>query len=276
MTASTVPPPPPAVEHTAHTGTGPIWVVRDTLVIMRRNLLKYVRVPTLLVFSTVQPIMFVLLFAFVFGGAITLPGIDYIDFLMAGIFIQTSVFGSTNTGIGLAEDMNRGLIDRFRSLPMSRSAVLAGRTLSDSVRNLFVVSLMVAVGYLIGFNFQNGLVNAVFAIVLVMSFGYAFTWISATIGLAIKDVESVQAASFIWLFPLTFASSAFVPVETMPDWLAWFARNNPVTHAVNGARYLIIGEPWGLQVDVFKALAWVAVLLAVFIPLAVGRYRKAV
>lgn len=273
MTSTTAPTPAPA---TPNLGRGPIWVVRDTLVVMRRNLLKYVRVPTLLVFSTIQPIMFVLLFAFVFGGAITLPGIDYIDFLMAGIFVQTSVFGSTNTGIGLAEDMNRGLIDRFRSLPMSRSAVLAGRTLSDSVRNLFVVTLMVAVGYLIGFNFQNGFLEAVLAIVLVMLFGYAFTWISAFIGLAIKDVESVQAASFIWLFPLTFASSAFVPVETMPDWLAWFARNNPVTHAVNGARYLIVGEPWGFPVDVWKALAWVVILLAVFIPMSVNRYRRAV
>jgi ABC-2 type transport system permease protein/oleandomycin transport system permease protein len=257
-------------------GRGPIWVIRDTLVVMRRNLLKYVRVPTLLVFSTVQPIMFVLLFAFVFGGAIRLPGIDYIDFLMAGIFVQTSVFGSTNTGIGLAEDMNKGLIDRFRSLPMSRSAVLAGRTLSDAVRNLFVILLMVMVGYLIGFNFQNGFLNAILAIVLVLLFGYAFTWISATIGLVIKDVESVQAASFIWLFPLTFASSAFVPVETMPDWLAWFARNNPVTHAVNGARYLILGEPWGFPADVLKALAWIIILLAVFIPFAISRYRRAV
>ncbi len=271
MTTSTAPAPAPAP-----TGRGPIWVIRDTLVVMRRNLLKYVRVPTLLVFSTVQPIMFVLLFAFVFGGAITLPGIDYIDFLMAGIFVQTSVFGSTNTGIGLAEDMNKGLIDRFRSLPMSRSAVLAGRTLSDAVRNLFVVLLMVGVGYLIGFNFQNGFVDAVLAIVLVMLFGYAFTWISATIGLAIKDVESVQAASFIWLFPLTFASSAFVPVETMPDWLAWFARNNPVTHAVNGTRYLILGEPWGFPADVMKALVWIVILLGVFIPFAISRYRRAV
>jgi ABC-2 type transport system permease protein/oleandomycin transport system permease protein len=270
MTAtSTKPPTPPP------SGTGPLWVIRDTGVMMRRNLLKYVRVPTLLVFSTIQPIMFVLLFAFVFGGAIRLPGIDYIDFLMAGIFIQTSVFGSTNTGVGLAEDMNKGLVDRFRSLPMSRSAVLAGRTLSDSVRNVFVVMLMIAVGYLIGFNFQNGFLNAILAVILVVLFGYAFTWISATIGLVIKDVESVQAASFIWLFPLTFASSAFVPVETMPDWLAWFARNNPVTHAVNGARYLIIGEPWGTQADVYKALVWVAILLAVFMPLAVGRYRRA-
>lgn len=257
-------------------GRGPIWVIRDTIVVMRRNLLKYVRVPTLLVFSTIQPIMFVLLFAFVFGGAIQLPGIDYIDFLMAGIFVQTVVFGSTNTGIGLAEDMNKGLIDRFRSLPMSRSAVLAGRTLSDSVRNFFVVMLMVVVGYVIGFNFQNGFVNAVLAIALVMLFGYAFNWISATIGLAIKDVESVQAASFIWLFPLTFASSAFVPIETMPDWLAWFARNNPVTHAVNGARYLILGEPWGFPEDPLKAFAWSVVLLGIFIPLAVGRYRRAV
>ena len=172
--------------------------------------------------------------------------------------------------------MNKGLIDRFRSLPMSRSAVLAGRTVSDSARNLFVVLLMTAVGYLIGFNFQNGFLNAIFAIALVMAFGYAFTWISATIGLAIKDVESVQAASFVWIFPLTFASSAFVPVESMTSWLQVFARNNPITHAVNGARYLVLGEPWGAMSDVWITLAWTAGLLAIFIPLAISNYRKAV
>jgi ABC transporter DrrB family efflux protein len=253
------------------------WEIRDALVITRRNLLKYVRVPTLLIFSTVQPIMFVLLFAFVFGGAIALPGnLDYVDFLMPGIFIQTSIFGSTNTGIGLAEDMNKGLVDRFRSLPMSRSAVLAGRTVSDSVRNLFVVILMIAVGYLIGFNFQNGFLNALFAVGLVLVFGYAFTWIQATLGLAIKDVESVQAASFVWVFPLTFASSAFVQVESMVDWLQWFARNNPITHAVNGARFLVLGEPWGTMHDVWMTLGWTAAILAVFIPLAISNYRKAV
>ncbi len=277
MTATTAPAPAPS---RPKKGFG--RVIRDTLVITKRNLLKYVRVPTLLIFSTVQPVMFVLLFAFVFGGAITLPGLDYVDFLMPGIFLQTSVFGSTNTGIGLAEDMNKGLVDRFRSLPMSRSAVLAGRTFSDSGRNLFVVLLMTIVGYLIGFNFQNGFFAAVGAILLVLLFGYAFTWISATIGLAIRDVESTQAASFVWIFPLTFASSAFVPVETMPDWLAAFARNNPITIAVNAVRYLVLGEinvlgqTVGGPADVWKALLWISLILAVFIPLAVKRYRKAV
>jgi ABC-type polysaccharide/polyol phosphate export permease len=244
---SVAPTAPPSAEPSI--GRGPLWVVRDTLVIMRRNLVKYVRVPTLMVFSTIQPIMFVLLFAFVFGGAIQIPGIDYVDYLMAGIFVQTSVFGSTATGIGLAEDMNRGIIDRL---------------------------LMVIVGYIIGFNFQNGFVYAIASILLVVFFGYAFTWISATIGLAIRDVESVQAASFIWLFPLVFVSSAFVPVQTMPDWLAWLARNNPVTHAVNGARYLILGEPYGLPSSVWKSLVWTVLLLAVFVPLAIRRYRRAV
>jgi ABC-2 type transport system permease protein/oleandomycin transport system permease protein len=267
----------PTTQPTRPSGRGVTWEIRDALVITKRNLLKYVRVPTLLIFSTVQPIMFVLLFAFVFGGAIALPGnLDYIDFLMPGIFIQTSIFGSTNTGIGLAEDMNKGLVDRFRSLPMSRSAVLAGRTVSDSVRNLFVVLLMTGVGYIIGFNFQNGFVNALGAIALVLLFGYAFTWIQATIGLAIRDVESVQAASFVWVFPLTFASSAFVPVESMVDWLQVFARNNPVTHAVNGTRYLVLGEAWGTMEDVWLTVAWAAALLAVFIPLAISRYRKSV
>jgi ABC-2 type transport system permease protein/oleandomycin transport system permease protein len=251
------------------------WNIKDTLVVTKRNLLKYLRVPTLLVFSTVQPVMFVLLFAFVFGGAIALPGLDYIDFLMPGIFLQTTVFGSTNTGVGLAEDMNKGLIDRFRSLPMSRSAVLAGRTLSDSARNLFVVTLMTIVGYLIGFNFQNGFFNAIGAIILVLLFGYAFTWISASIGLAIRDVESTQAASFVWIFPLVFASSAFVPVDTMPGWLQVFSRNNPITIAVNAVRFLVLGEPWGSGADVWKALLWIAAIVAVFIPVAVRTYRKA-
>jgi ABC-2 type transport system permease protein/oleandomycin transport system permease protein len=269
MTATTTTTPNP----TATGGVG--WVIKDTLVLTRRNLLKYVRVPTLLIFSTVQPVMFVLLFAFVFGGAIGVEGgLDYIDFLMPGIFLQTSVFGSTNTGVGLAEDMNRGLIDRFRSLPMSRSAVLAGRTLSDSARNLFVVLLMTLVGYLIGFDFKQGPIKAAGAIVLVLLFGYAFTWISATIGLALRDVESTQAASFVWIFPLTFASSAFVPVESMASWLQVFVRNNPITLSADAARWLILGEPYGSAADVWKALAWIAVLLAVFIPLAVSRYRK--
>jgi ABC-2 type transport system permease protein/oleandomycin transport system permease protein len=262
------------------------WTITDALVVTKRNLLKYVRVPTLLIFSTIQPIMFVLLFNYVFGGAITsgipIPGFDYIIFLMPGIFVQTAVFGSTNTGIGLAEDLGKGLIDRFRSLPMARSAVLAGRTGSDSIRNLFVILLMIGVGYLIGFRFMGGFAKSVTAILLVLLFGYAFTWISATIGLALKDVESVQAASFVWLFPLVFASSAFVPTASMPGWLQTIADINPVTSTVNAVRLLVLGDTipgifeQSLQSYMLQSIAWSLGLLAIFIPLAINRYRRAV
>jgi len=262
------------------------WTITDALVVTKRNLLKYVRVPTLLIFSTIQPIMFVLLFNYVFGGAITsgipIPGFDYIIFLMPGIFVQTAVFGSTNTGIGLAEDLGKGLIDRFRSLPMARSAVLAGRTGSDSIRNLFVILLMIGVGYLIGFRFMGGFAKSITAILLVLLFGYAFTWISATIGLALKDVESVQAASFVWLFPLVFASSAFVPTASMPGWLQTIADINPVTSTVNAVRLLVLGDTipgifeYSLQSYMLQSIAWSLGLLAIFIPLAINRYRRAV
>jgi ABC-2 type transport system permease protein len=258
------------------------YVIADGLVITWRNLLQYLRVPTLLVFSTVQPVMFVLLFRYVFGGAIGTgtPGIDYVNFLMPGIFVQTAIFGATQTGVGLAQDLSAGIIDRFRSLPMARSAVLAGRTTADIFRNLFVVLLMTAVGYLVGFRFEAGLLLAILGILLAVGVGFTFSWISATIGLLIRDVESVQAASFVWIFPLTFASSAFVPVESMPDWLQVWARNNPVTVWVNCLRAYTLpgdvssflgGTRWELTV---KAGLWIAGLLLVFIPLAVRAYRK--
>ncbi len=252
------------------------WVVADALVLTRRNLIKYVRVPTLLAFSTIQPVMFVLLFTYVFGGAIgaTTPGIAYIDYLIPGIFVQVSVFGSTNTGVGLADDMSKGLVDRFRSLPMSRSAVLAGRTTSDLVRNLFVVLLMTLVATIIGFRFHAGAPKAIAAMLLAATFGFAFSWISATIGLAVKDVESAQAAGFIWVFPLVFASSAFVPITTMPGWLQAFAEINPITVTVDSIRALVLGGP--IWTHLWKSLAWILGILAVFVPLAVNRYRRAV
>ena len=216
----------------------------DAVVLTKRNLLKYRRVPTLLVFSTVQPVMFVLLFVFVFGGAIQLPfGLSYTNFIMAGIFAQVVIFGSTATGVGLADDMNKGLIDRFRSLPMSRSAVLIGRTASDAVRNIFVILLVSVVGFLVGFRFEDGFAAFTLALLIAVLFGYAFSWISATIGLAVGDVETAQAATFVWIFPLVFASSAFVPIATFPDWLQTFARLNPVTAVVNSMRALILGTP---------------------------------
>ena len=257
------------------------WTISDIAAITRRNLLKYVRVPTLLVFSTIQPVMFVLLFAYVFGGAIKIPGVAYIDFLMPGIFVQTVVFGSTQTGVALAEDLSRGMIDRFRSLPMARSAVLAGRTLGDTARNLFVVLLMTGVGYAIGFRFHAGFLAAVAAILLAVLFGLAFSWISANIGLRIRDVEATQAASFVWVFPFVFASSAFVPLQTMPGWLQAFAKVNPISIAVEAIRSLTLGGQTATAVQggttsthLLQTLAWTAGLLLVFIPLAVRGYRR--
>ncbi len=247
-------------------------VVSDTLVMTRRSLLRYVRVPTLLVFSTVQPVMFVLLFAFVFGGAIETGPVDYIDYLIPGIIVQVVVFGSTQTGVALAEDLSQGMVDRFRSLPMARSAVLAGRTLSDSVRNTFVVLLMSVVGLIIGFRIHNGLGAYLTAVLVVVAFGLAFSWISANIGLAIRDVESTQAASFVWVFPLVFASSIFVPVQTMPGWLQAIAEVNPITVTTDASRALILGGP--LTANVLGSLAWSGAILAAFVPLAVWQYRR--
>jgi ABC-2 type transport system permease protein/oleandomycin transport system permease protein len=251
------------------------WTFADALVVMRRNLLQYVRVPQLLVFSTIQPVMFVLLFVFVFGGAIaaSVPGGNYVNFLMPGIFVQTAVFGATATGVGLAEDLGRGMIDRFRSLPMARSAVLAGRTFADLVRNAFVVVLMTLVGVLVGFEpLSGGLPAYLLMLFIIVVFGYAFSWVSALIGMAIKDPESVQAASFIWIFPLTFVSSAFVPVATFPAWLQPIAEINPVTVTVNAGRTLLSGTA---TIDtIWPPLAWSVAILLVFVPLAVRSYRR--
>jgi ABC-2 type transport system permease protein/oleandomycin transport system permease protein len=252
------------------------WVVSDAVQMTKRNLLRYLRLPNLLVFSTVQPVMFVLLFSYVFGGAIKgalPPGTKYVDYLMAGIFVQATIFGSMQTGVGLADDLAKGMIDRFRSLPMARSAVLAGRTLSDTVRNAFVVLLMSGVGLLIGFRFHGGFVPSVAGLGLTVLFGFAFSWISALIGMSVRDPEAAQAAGFIWVFPLIFASSAFVPVQTMPGWLQAFSRNNPITHVINAIRALIQGGPvWHA---LWLSLAWIIGILLVFVPLAVSRYRRA-
>jgi ABC transporter DrrB family efflux protein len=253
------------------------YTVSDAMVMAKRNLIRYVRIPTLLVFSTVQPIMFVLLFVYVFGGAVSrsLPnGVKYVDFLMPGIFVQTVVFGATQTGVGLAEDLSKGMIDRFRSLPMARSAVLAGRTLGDAVRNTFVVILMTIVGMLVGFRFHTNLVASLGALVLVVAFGFAFSWISATIGLTVHDVESAQTAGFLWVFPLVFASSVFVPIHTLPGWLQAFARVNPISNTANAMRALILGGPTTRYV--IYALAWIVGILAVFMPFATRKYRKVV
>jgi ABC transporter DrrB family efflux protein len=258
------------------------WAFADAMTVAWRNLLKYQRVPQLVVFSTIQPIMFVLLFRYVFGGAIPTgnPNIPYVDYLMPGIFVQTVLFGSTSTGIGLAEDANTGLLERFRSLPMARSAVLTGRTLADVVRNVFVVILMVAVGYLVGFRFHGNPAESVLALILVVAFGYAFSWVAAIIGLRASTPEAAQAAIFPVLFPLVFASSAFVPTYTMPTWLQAFANHQPVSAVINAVRALVYGplNTPGTNVTqlVLIALAWMVAITAVFAPLAVRAYRKKV
>ena len=248
------------------------WAVADSAAMTWRNLLKYVRLPQLLVFSTVQPVMFVLLFTYVFGGAIRVPGLKYIDYLLPGIFVQAVIFGSAQTGVGLADDLSRGMIDRFRSLPMARSAVLAGRTLSDTCRNVFVVLLMTGVGTLIGFRFHVGFFASLGAMALAVLFGLTFSWISALIGMSVRDPEVAQSAGFIWIFPLIFASSAFVPLQTMPNWLRSFARVNPITYTVDAIRALCVGGP--TFSPLWHAFAWMCGLLAVFIPLSVARYRR--
>jgi ABC-2 type transport system permease protein/oleandomycin transport system permease protein len=257
--------------------TTPALAASDAMAITRRNLIKYIRVPNLIVFSTVQPVMFVLLFAYVFGGAIKgalPPRVHYIDFLMPGIVVQTVVFGSTQTGVGLAEDMTKGIIDRFRSLPMARSAVLAGRTISDTVRNLGVVLLMVTVGTMIGFRIHTGVFPALVALGVALGFGFAMSWISATIGLVLRDVETAQSASFVWIFPLVFASSVFVPLRTMPGWLQTFARANPITNVANAIRALTLGG--ATTRPLLYALAWLTGILVTFAPLATRQYRRVV
>jgi ABC-2 type transport system permease protein/oleandomycin transport system permease protein len=251
--------------------------VSDTLQIIKRNVKRNFRIPQLLVFSSIQPIIFLLLFNFVFGGAVRGTGsTKYINFLLPGILAQTALFGAIQTGVGLAEDLNKGVIDRLRSLPIVRSAVLAGRTFADSVRNIFVMILMSIVGFLLGFRWHFGFPKFILALSLVLFFAYSMSWISANIGLLLKDSETVQVAGFLWVFPLVFASSVFVPVETMPHWLQVFARNQPITQVVNSVRYLTQGAAPGGVSSVWHALAWACGIILIFAPLAVWQYKKAV
>jgi ABC transporter DrrB family efflux protein len=248
------------------------YVISDTLVLARRNLLRIPRQPDLLIGFTVQPVMFVLLFVYVFGGAIRTPGYDYVDFLMPGIITQSIAFGGFVTALGLADDVRKGLIDRFRSLPMSRAAVLTGRTLADVVTNMLSLFVLVTVGVIAGFNFHNGLPEVVAGFALLLLFGYAFSWLFALIGLMVSTPEAANAVGFTAIFPLTFASSAFVPVESMPDWLQAFAAVNPFTVTVDAMRALWLGAPAGNSVVL--ALVWTCGFIAVFAPLAVMRYRR--
>ncbi len=248
------------------------WTIADALVLARRNLMQIPRIPEELIFSTIQPVIFVLLFRYVFGGAIAVQGTSYVNYLMAGIFAQTVIFGSTTTGIGLANDIQKGLVDRFRSLPMAKSAVLTGRTLSDLVRNVIVVAIMWIVGLLVGFRPEGSFLELAGAIGMLLFVSFAFSWISATIGLAVSSVEAAQSAGFIWLFPLTFASSAFVPTKSMPSWLRVFAEHQPITLVINAVRGLLLNHPdAGI---IWQAVAWCVGILVVFVPLAVLAYGR--
>jgi len=254
------------------------WAFLDAMVLAKRSLLQTLRVPQLIVFVTIQPIMFVLLFRYVFGGAIQVPGGQYVNYLMPGIFVQTVAFGGVTTGIGLAEDMQRGLIDRFRSLPMSSSAVLTGRTVADLGRNLFTVLVMLVVGFLVGFRPRGTVAEFLLAMLVLIGFSFAFSWISALIGISVRSTEAAQSGGFIWMFPLTFASSVFVPVASMPTWLRTFAEHNPVSVVANSLRGLFHVDPSLTAADTRLALiqsaAWIAGILLVVIPFSVARYRR--
>jgi ABC transporter DrrB family efflux protein len=250
------------------------WAVTDTLTITRRNLLVWMRVPAYLVFTVIQPVIFVLMFRYVFGGAIpvNVPG-GYVNFLIPGIVAQTAAFASFGTAIALAMELKKGVIDRLRSMPMARSAVLAGRLVADTGRMTVTILIIIGVGYAVGFRFLNGFWPAVAMILLAIVFGVAICCISAFTGLAIGDEESVQAFGLIWLFPLTFLSSAFVPIATMPGWLQAFANNQPVTYVVDTMRALALGGP--VAANLWKSVAWLAGIFIVFLPLAVRAYRRA-
>ena len=248
-------------------------LISDTMVIAERNLIRLPRAPDLLLAFTVQPIMFLLLFVYVFGGAIVTPGYSYVDFLLPGIIVQNIAFGGFVTAVGLNEDLSKGLIDRFRSLPMARPAVLAGRTLADVATNTLSVVILVGTGLIIGYRFDSSLPEILLGLALLLVFGYAFSWVFAWLGLLVSSPESANSVGFIAVFPLTFISSAFVPVESMPSALQWFAEVNPFTIVVDAMRALWVGAPAGNSI--WGGFVWSFVIIAIFAPLAVARYRSA-
>jgi ABC transporter DrrB family efflux protein len=264
----------PALRSRLPSGRAIRSAITDTAVVTGRNLRHFIRQPDLLTFSTIQPVIFVLLFVYVFGGAVgrSLPhGITYVDFLLPGIFVQSVTFRASQTAVGLSEDLQRGVVDRFRSMPMARSAVLAGRTVADLVRNVLIIGLMIAVGYAVGFRFHGGLAGALACVAVVAAFGFALSWIFAFVALTVRGAEAAQTAGFVVIFPLVFASSVFVPVSTLPHWLQAFAKISPVTVTADAARSLALS---GAPASLGAAAAWIGGLLAVFIPLSVWRYRR--
>ncbi len=256
--------------------------VTDISVIAHRNIIKIFRVPEVLVFVLISPIMFVLLFAYVFGGAIDIEGSNYREFLISGIFAQTVVFGATFTGAGIAEDMQKGIIDRFRSLPMSRSAVLAGRTFSDVIYNMLSIFIMSITGLIVGWRIRGSFLDAVIAFGLLLVFAYAVSWIMAFVALLVPSVDVINNASFIVIFPLTFIANTFVPSESLPTALRVFAEWNPVSSVTQACRELFGNLPanspepeaWSLANPVLYTLIWSAVIIAIFAPMAVAKYSK--
>jgi ABC transporter DrrB family efflux protein len=253
----------------------------DGAVVAKRNLIKIKRVPELLVFTTLQPIMFILLFAYVFGSAIDTGAVNYREFLIAGIFAQTVIFGATLTGVGLADDIQKGVIDRFRSLPMSRSAVLVGRTTSDVLNNVLVITVMSLTGLVVGWRIRTSFLEALGGFLLLLLFAYAISWVMAWVGLLVPSVEVVQSASFIVIFPLTFIANTFVPSSGLPGPLRVVAEWNPVSSVTQAARELFgnvaagapVPDAWSLQHPVLYTLLWVVLILGVFIPLSLRQYR---
>ncbi len=248
------------------------WAVSDVLTMARRNLLALFRIPVAIVFMIIQPVMFVILFRYVFGGEIHVPGDAYVNYLIPGILVQTTMFGSVGTAIGLAEDLQKGLIERFRALPMARLAVLAGRTVSDVFRNVLVLAIITGVGFLVGFRPSGGVVAYLQACLLMLVFAYCLSWGFAYVGLAAPNSEAAQAITFPLIFPLAFASAIFVLVSTMPGWLRPFANNQPVSQTADAVRGLMLGQPHGQSTWI--ALAWAVGAVCVLAPLAVNKYRK--
>jgi ABC-2 type transport system permease protein len=271
MSVATIPAPVRVV--TTPSRSRAAWAVSDSFSVAKRNLIAMARTPQVLVFSTIQPIIFVLLFRYVFGGSIHVPGVRYVDFLMAGIFVQTVTFGAMNTGVGLAEDLQKGLIERFRSLAMARSAVLAGRAIADTVRNLFVITLMVIMGFIVGFHLHTNGVELLGAVLVLLVFGLAMSWVMALLGLMTRNAEAAQAAAFPLMALLVFASNAFVSTKSMPGPLRAYANHQPVSATVDAVRALLLGGPTLGKVAV--ALLWAGGIVAFFAPIAVRRYRQA-
>ncbi len=265
----------PTVTAPAPTGHRLRWMFTDMITVSVRNLIAYTRIPEALFFSTLQPVMFVLLFRYVFGGAIPIPGgVPYVDYMMPGIFVQAVMFGAVSTAVGLSEDLQKGLIERFRALPMARSAVLAGRTTADGVRNVVVIMIMTVVAFAVGFRLGPGVLDYIFGALILLAFAYSMSWGFAAIGLAAPNSETAQVMAFPILIPLTFASTAFVPIQTMPGWLQAFAKHQPVSIVVDAARSLMVGGYYHSTSSVWYALAWIVGLLVVLVPLSVWKYRR--